>query len=828
MNESEAMPTQAYSAPPIPSLKIIAIASSAGGLNALSILLANLPAGLPATVIIVQHLDPQHPSMLAAILNQRTPLPVKEAEDGEYLHSGTVYIAPPNHHLLINPNNTIGLTQSKLVHFVRPSADLLFESVAAIYQTNAIAVVLTGSGSDGSMGVTAIKAMGGIVIAQNEETAEFFGMPDAAIKTECVDLVLPLEEIAPNLAKLVTESPTKMSSASPDTSFENLLAYLKKTRGFDFAGYKPATLMRRINKRIALLGLEGFGTYQDYLEVHPEEFAHLFDTILINVTSFFRDTAAWEALQHKILPQLIEGKAPKDTIRIWCAGCASGEEPYTLAMLMSEVLGVRAFQQQVKIYATDLDEQALRHARQAIYTTENLKAVPEDLREQYFEPVGNRFAFRSDLRRSIIFGRHDLLQDSPISHLDLLVCRNTLMYFNREAQTRILNRFHFALNDKGYLFLGKAEILLTQGHLFTPEILPSRIFSKVVRPSSNNPAELFAFQPNPPELKSSELQLRLLQLAIEASPIAQIIIGINGNLLMLNRQAIEQFGLSRNDLNRPFRDLELSYRPTDLRSPIERAYSERHPILISDIEHLLQDNQVQTLQIHVAPLIDAADHMLGVSVTIEDVSQSRQLERELQHRNKELEIAYEELQSTNEELETTNEELQSTVEELETTNEELHSTNEEMETMNEELQSTNEELETINNELRDRTKALDDANTFLESILTGLRIGLIAIDRDFTIVAWNRRSEDLWGLRSDEVVGQPLLSLDIGLPVEQLGSPIRAILNGKMTSHELTLEAMNRRGQTINCRVNCTLRHSIDSQVGVILLMEEENEQKAL
>ncbi len=814
MNEHEVDPSQSYSSRPSLPFKIVAIASSAGGLNALSILLAGLPNDFPAIVVVVQHLDPQHPSLLAGILNQRTGLSVKEAEDGEYLAPATVYIAPPNHHLLINPNNTISLTQSKLVHFVRPSADLLYESVAASYQSRAIAVILTGSGSDGSMGVTAIKAMGGLVIAQNEATAEFFSMPDAAIKTGCVDFVLPLEEIAPHLTKLVMESPTTMSSPPPDTSFENLLAYLKNSRGFDFAGYKPSTLTRRISKRIGLLELEGFNAYQDYLEVHPEEFAQLFDTILINVTSFFRDPAAWEALQHEILPPLLASKGPHDTIRMWCAGCASGEEPYTLAMLLTEALGPQAFQQQVKIYATDLDEQALRQARQAIYAAENLKAVPEALREKYFEPVGNHYAFRNDLRRSIIFGRHDLLQDSPISHLDLLVCRNTMMYFNREAQTRILNRFHFALNENGYLFLGKAEILLTQGHLFSPELLPYRIFAKVARPSGHNQNELFSFVPNLAESKSADLQLRLLQLAIETSPIAQMVIGINGNLLMLNHQITERFGLKNADLNRPFRDLELSYRPTDLRSPIERAYSERKAISIPDVEHLLPDNQVQTLQIHVSPLIDAAEHMLGVSITFEDVSQPRQLEKELQHRNKELEVAYEELQST--------------VEELETTNEELHSTNEEMETMNEELQSTNEELETINNELRDRTKALDNANTFLESILTGLRMGLIAIDRDFAIIAWNHRSEDLWGLRGDEVMGQSLLSLDIGLPVEQLGAPIRAILNGKATSQELVVEAVNRRGQTINCQVNCTPRHGSDHHEGVILLMEETSERKNL
>ncbi len=266
--------------------------------------------------------------------------------------------------------------------------------------------------------------------------------------------------------------------AEKNAQFEALLDYLKRSRGFDFIGYKRSSLMRRVLKRMQMVGIEDYGDYHDHLKVHPEEFAHLFNTILINVTAFFRDDAAWEYLAQNIVPKILAEKKAGDPVRVWSAGCASGEEAYTVAMLLAEAMGAEAFHQRVKIYATDVDEEALTQARQAGYTDENLQPVPAELRDKYFELSGDRYVFHTDLRRSIIFGRHDLVQDAPISRLDLLVCRNVLMYFNAETQARILARLHFALNDVGFLFLGKAEMLLTHANLFNPTDLKHRIFTK--------------------------------------------------------------------------------------------------------------------------------------------------------------------------------------------------------------------------------------------------------------------------------------------------------------------------------------------------------------
>jgi two-component system, chemotaxis family, CheB/CheR fusion protein len=269
-----------------------------------------------------------------------------------------------------------------------------------------------------------------------------------------------------------------LSAAEDDHGWAGLLGYLLNARGFDFSGYKPASLARRIRKRMDAAGLESFATYQRYLEVHPNEFAALFDVILINVTGFFRDPPAWEAVRTIALPQVMGGKAPGDSIRVWSAGCATGEEAYTAAMILSEELGPDQFRERVKIYATDVDEDALNRARQAGYQERQVEGVPPELLSKYFERFDGLYFVRKDLRRQVIFGRHDLINDAPISHIDLLTCRNTLMYLNGETQARVIARLHFALNEGGFLLLGRAETLMAHGQNFVPVDLKGRLSRK--------------------------------------------------------------------------------------------------------------------------------------------------------------------------------------------------------------------------------------------------------------------------------------------------------------------------------------------------------------
>ncbi|PSB63740.1 chemotaxis protein CheR [filamentous cyanobacterium CCP1] len=620
---------------------------------------------------------------------------------------------------------------------------------------------------------------------------------------------------------------------SPNTDdFEILLDGVKRSRGFDFTGYKRASLMRRVNKRMQAVAIERYKDYLDYLEVHPEEFNHLFNTLLINVTAFFRDPPAWEYIKNDVIPALIARKDKSEPIRIWSAGCASGEEAYTIAMIVAQAIGIEQFRERVKIYATDIDEDALKQARQASYYSKDLKGLDEQYMQQYIEPyfeqVENRYTFHKDLRRSVIFGRHDLIQDAPISRIDLLICRNTLMYFNAETQNRILARFHFALRDEGILFLGKAEMLLTHSNIFRPLHLKGRVFSKVPKLNMRDHLLVMAQTGNEEAVHLLSDHVRLREAAFDTGLMARIVVDAAGLLTMANDRGRQLFNLTTNDLGRPIQDLELSYRPVELRSWIEQVYGDRRTIHLRDVEWQTFQGEVLFFDVQITPLLDSNNLILGASIHFVDVTRYKQLQEELENSNQELEMAYEELQSTNEELETTNEELQSSNEELETTNEELQSTNEELETMNEELQSTNEELQTVNDELQRRSEELNQSNAFLESILTSLRGGVVVVDRDLRVQIWNDKAEDLWGLRGEEAIEQNFLNLDIGLPVGQLRQPIRDCFAGlENRSSEIILDAINRRGRSIQCRITCTPLLGLQNEIqGAILVMEEQLDDK--
>jgi two-component system, chemotaxis family, CheB/CheR fusion protein len=605
--------------------------------------------------------------------------------------------------------------------------------------------------------------------------------------------------------------------------FEALLEYIKRSRGFDFTGYKRSSLMRRVNRRMQVVQIQDYSNYLDYLEVHPEEFSHLFNTLLINVTSFFRDRPTWDYLSSEIIPRILSRKDLKEPIRVWTAGCASGEEAYTIAIALADLMGAEQFRERVKIYATDVDEEALNQARQATYLSRELSGLTTQQIEEFFEQTDDRYTFRKDLRRAVIFGRHDLIQDAPISKIDLLVCRNTLMYFNAETQSRILARFHFALRDSGFMFLGKAEMLLTHSNLFMPVQLRYRIFTKVAKSNLRDHLLLMAQPSSEEEVNALTNHVRLREAAFDSGPLARVVIDANGTLSLVNDRARSLFSITKQDLGRPLQDLEISYRPVELRSCIDRAYNERISINLRDIEWRSGQGELIYFDVQVTPLFEPRSSILGVSINFIDVTRYKRLQEELEHSNQELEMAYEELQSTNEELETTNEELQSSNEELETTNEELQSTNEELETMNEELQSTNEELQTVNDELQRRSEELNRSNAFLESILTSLKGGVIVVNRNLHVQIWNHKAEDMWGLRPEEAIEQNFLNLDIGLPVEQLRQPIRDCLSDSAgVSAEVVLDAINRRGRNIRCRVTCTPLVSEQENVqGVILLMEE-------
>jgi two-component system, chemotaxis family, CheB/CheR fusion protein len=613
-----------------------------------------------------------------------------------------------------------------------------------------------------------------------------------------------------------------MTTERAETTLDILLDFVKRTRGFDFTGYKRSTIERRVAKRMGELDLGSYDDYVDHLELHPEEFEALFNTILINVTGFFRDAATWDHLASDVVPQLLASRPPDAAIRVWSAGCASGEEAYTVAMVFAKALGEAAFLERVKIYATDVDEEALDTARHGAYPARAVEDVPRDALERFFERSDQRYTFRRDLRRAVIFGRNDLVQDAPISRIDLLVCRNTLMYFNAETQSRVLRRFHFALDDEGVLVLGKSEMLITHADLFRPTDIKRRIFHKVVRPTMRDRVRVMATDLASGPAAGPADALR--EGAYDLTSSAQVVIARDGTIAMANDRARRMLGLTAKDVGRDLHDLDLSYRPVELRARIERIAEDRQPIAMEGVKWRAPSGHERTLDVRMVPVVSDGE-LLGTAVTYQDATDVVRLEADLTESRRDLAQAHEELQSTVEELETTNEELQSTNEELETTNEELQSTNEELETMNEELQSTNEELETMNDELRQRTFELNDVNAFLETILTTIGLSVVVLDRQLHVQLWNGQSRELWGLSSEDVEGQHVLGLDFGLPVEQLRPMLLACLKGEEGRQQVTLDAVNRRGQAIRCKVSCMTLSPLDDGVvtGLILMMEPQS-----
>jgi two-component system, chemotaxis family, CheB/CheR fusion protein len=610
-----------------------------------------------------------------------------------------------------------------------------------------------------------------------------------------------------------------------DSTLEDLLAFIRDSRGFDFTGYKRSSLARRIRKRMHEAGSPDYADYRDQLESNTEEFGHLFNTILINVTSFFRDTETWTFLQREVLPELLADTNREREIRVWSAGCASGEEAYSLAIAFAEALGVEECAKRVKIYGTDVDDEALRDARIGLYSAKAIEAIPAEFRDKYFERNGTQFSFRrADLRRRVIFGRHDIARDAPISRLDLLVCRNALMYFNVETQAQVIDRFHFALREGGYLFLGKAEMLLSDSERFEVVSMRQRIFRR--RPGT---ATVPRYQSAPirldfigtPEMREVGRKRQLRDLALESAPFAAIGIDSQGNVVLINSQMRNIFGITSRDIGRQFHDLEISYRPVELRSLIERAYAEHRMVRVSAVEWQTAPGDTQYLDIHIQPLWAGDGLSAGVILIFIDTSITTRLQLEIKRNREELETAHEELQSTNEELETTNEELQSSIEELETTNDELQSTNEELETTNEELQSGNEELETMNEEMRVRTAELDETRTFLEGVLSSVAAGVVVLDADLTVRSWNKGAEELWGLRAGEVSNRLFFQLDFGLPTEEVRDIVLGCLGSGRRTGPVKVAAFNRIGRTITCTVTCSPLKSDRDGEGAVLLMEE-------
>ena len=738
---------------------LVVIGSSAGGVEALSVLVSTLPGDFPAPVVLAQHLDPSRPSNLDAILKRRTMLHVEVINTSSALEPGKIYVVPSDRNVTIN-NHRVEVREdhNKRPH---PSVDMLLSSAAKAFGDHLIAVILTGSGSDGAAGAVDVKNAGGMVIVQDPQTARYPSMP-LALPPTVVDFEAAIDRIGPLLYDLLNGVSIPPSEAKTEDVQRSILEQVGRQASLDFGKYKSSTILRRIGRRMAVNHISTMQDYLEYLRTYPEEVGELVKAFLINVTQFFRDPNAFAYLKSEILPNMIAQARSRDRLlRFWTAGCASGEEPYSLAMLITDLLGTEIHEWSVKIFATDLDEAAINFARRGLYAENLVKGVPDEYRDRFFEHADHGFRISKTLRQMIIFGQQDLSRSAPFPHIDLVMCRNVLIYFTAELQEYVLNQFAFSLSPNGYLLLGKAETVRpNQSHFelvnkhwkvyrCTGNALPATrrpgssdiLFPRIEGPTSNRQnmahgKHLIDYEPSPPPVELGQLR-RFNESLLRFLPIGVVVIDRSYHVLSANGAARRLLGLRDISNEQDFLHAVLGIPYPEVRTAIDAVFREKDTVNLSEVDLAISmggNGLFVALSIALMQVEAGAPDLAAISVTdvTEQVQTRRRLEaiqveqtqlmselsianKRLNDVNKELMDANEELQVGNEELVLTQEELQASIEEFETTNEELQATNEELETNNEELQATNEELETTNDELRARTSELQELATLLES-----------------------------------------------------------------------------------------------------------------
>jgi two-component system CheB/CheR fusion protein len=564
-----------------------------------------------------------------------------------------------------------------------------------------------------------------------------------------------------------------------DSVVEQILQRVRESRNFDFRNYKRATLKRRIERRMADRRCKSVTDYQALLEREPTEVGALIGSLLIKVTGFFRDKEMWDTLSTKVIPQMLAEKRAGEEIRVWCAGCATGEEAFSVALLLADAMGPAFQNQEVKIFGTDADESAVAFARRGIYSREQVQSVPADLLKNWFYEEAGSWAVRKEIRRAVVFGVNNLVSDAPISRLDLLVCRNVFIYFDGQMQKRVLTRFHHALRRHGLLILGKSELIPFAGKIFEPVDLQHRIYRKDGRrDAAVNQERLVSLLEQESVARSVEEGQTELDAVdqfhrdvVQSTHTPLIATAKDGTILLWNGAAARLWGRGENDVTgKKLTSLNLPGLSGELL--IEKSAAVREGRTSSETAtgalSRAGEQEAKRISVEVSPLRDAGQEITGLLYAVQDVTAFRDLERDLRKANEERQSAYEELQtineelqSANEELETTNEELQSANEELQTTNEELQSTNEELETTNEELQSTNAELDATNRELAHRTEEMNSLGFVQRATIRSLSAAVVVLDADGRIKMWNLAAERLLGIPENEAVGQLLWSLDV-------------------------------------------------------------------
>ncbi len=829
---------------------VVGLGASAGGLKPLQQFFEKMPADSGMAFVVIMHLSPKHESHAAEILQSSTSMPVAQVTERIAVEPNKVYVIPPTRNLSMQDGHII-LSEAERRFGKNGSVDLFFRTLADTHNVHSACIVLSGSGSDGSVGLKRVKEQGGVCLAQDPREAEYDSMPRNAIATGMVDLVLPVAEMPAKLIEIWRNAsqislPVEAAAPTPDegkaaeTALRDVLDILRVRTGHDFTHYKRATVLRRIERRMQVATVRPLPAYLEYVRENPAEVQLLLKDMLIGVTNFFRDREAFDALEHEIIPHLFQDKEAGDQVRVWTAACATGEEAYSVAILLLEYAAKLPHPPAIQVFATDIDDKALAEARAGSYPAAIEADVSTARLRQFFTKEPGGYRINKEVRECVLFATHNLLKDPPFSRLDLVTCRNLLIYLNQDVQGRVFELFHFALNPGGFLFLGTAESTEGRSDLFTQTWTKLRIFrantvTRSMRTVPNMPLEPPAIRQF--RVKSEEAADRkhiafgdLHQKLLEQYAPPSLIVNADHEIVHLSDHAGRYIQLAGGEPNLNVLKVILPELRLELRTALYQA-AQTGKSTEARRARLTRDGRTSYVNMIVRPSLDAESGGAFYLVIIEEVEEILGTEgkersegepepvvRTLEQENHNLK---EQLQRTVEQYETMVEELKASNEEHLATNEELRSASEELETSKEELQSVNEELRTVNDELKHKVEELGTTNDHLQNLMSSTDIATIFLDRSLRIRLFTPSALDLFNLiPADE--GRELTDITHLLDYPNLATDAEEVLK---RLHKIEREVPSYEGQTYLARLT-PYRTRLDRIEGVVMTFVDITERK--
>ncbi|TAK89889.1 MAG: PAS domain-containing protein [Burkholderiaceae bacterium] len=789
---------------------IVALGASAGGLEAFEQFFSHLPADTGMAFVLVQHLDPNHPSILGEILQRCTSLPILEVQDQMKVVPNHVYVIPPNRDMVIF-QGTLQLHLPDQPRGHRMPIDGFMRSLAEDQGEEAIGIILSGTGTDGTQGLRSILGAGGIALVQEPATAKYDGMPASAIKAGYATHVMPAgnmpEALQKGVRRLTRHDDGTPAAPSSVNSMNRILMHLRRVTGNDFSQYKKSTIGRRIERRMLQHNLESMEDYARYLKEQPAEVHKLFQEVLINVTSFFRDAEAFELLRREILPAQIKDKSADAVFRIWVAGCATGEEAYSIAMLLREAMDEAQHELKVQMYATDLDEDAIAIARTGVYSFSIGQDIsPERLRRFFIKEDAVGYRVKKEIREMVVFAVQNVIKDPPFTRLDLLACRNLMIYLEPDLQERLIATFHYAIKRGGVLFLSPSESIGNPMGMFTAldrkwkfyktidsapatrTLTAGKLPLPLPLPTTHKIPEELA-----PRMKENNFAEFARRLLLQSFAPASVVTDLAGNILYVHGETGKYLRPAPGKATFDVVEMAREGLQLELREALRNAASQEMPVLNREVTVKTNDD-FQTMSFSIRPLqgLSENQHLLVISfqevphpvvkkpasrrsraaagsVASAETRRIEALEHELGYTKENLQAIVEEQQASNEELKSTNEEMQST-------NEELQSTNEELETSKEELQSINEELITVNAELQNKIEEMARMQNDMKNLLDNIHFGTIFLNRNMVVRRFTRDATRVYRLVESDV-GRPLGDIKSDLHYEDLLTDAQTVLD---------------------------------------------------